>query len=65
MRSLPPNTQQAPSRQFEVLKPLEVEAGPALPWFGQTGGGVPYRTPVDLDVLLNRGILREVTSFGP
>jgi hypothetical protein len=62
MRSLPPGSQQTLKRVFEVIKPLEVEVGIAQPWFGQPGGGIQYRTPVDLDVLLRRGILREISS---
>ncbi len=64
MRSLPPGSQQTLQRVFEVIKPLEVEVGIAQPWFGQPGGGIQYRTPVDLDVLLRRGILRHISSCG-
>jgi hypothetical protein len=64
MRSLSPGSQQTLKRVFEVIKPLEVEVGIAQPWFGQPGGGIQYRTPVDLDVLLRRGILREISSCG-
>jgi hypothetical protein len=43
------------------VKPFEVEAGTVAPAFGQLGLGAQYRTPVPLEVLLKRGILREVT----
>ena len=60
-RSLPPGTAGQPLRTFEVVKPFEVESGTVAPWFNQPGGGLQYRTPVNLDVLLKRGIIKEVT----
>lgn len=58
-RSLPPGTAGQPLRTFEVVKPFEVQSGTVAPWFNQPGGGLQYRTPVNLDTLLNRGIIRE------
>jgi RHS repeat-associated protein len=58
-RALPPGTAGQPLRTFEVVKPFEVDAGTAAPWFGQPGGGSQFRTPVSLETLLKRGILRE------
>ena len=60
-RSLPPGTAGQPLRTFEVLKPFEVETGTVAPAFGELGLGTQYRTPVRLKVLLERGIIREVT----
>jgi RHS repeat-associated protein len=60
-RSLPPGTAGQPLRTFEVVKPFEVESGTVAPWFNQPGGGLQYRTPVNLDTLLKRGIINEVT----
>jgi len=60
-RSLPPGTAGQPLRTFEVVKPFEVESGTVAPWFNQPGGGLQYRTPVNLDTLLNRGIIKGVT----
>lgn len=59
-RALPPGTAGQPLRTFEVVKPFEVEAGTAAPWFGQPGGGTQFRTPVPLETLLKRGIVREL-----
>jgi RHS repeat-associated protein len=59
-RSLPPGTAAQPLRSFEVVKPIPVEAGTTAAWFGRVGGGIQYRTPVTLDTLLRRGIIREV-----
>jgi RHS repeat-associated protein len=60
-RSLPPGAGDQALRTFEVLKPFEVESGTVAPWFNQLGGGVQYQTPVNLETLLSRGIIREVT----
>jgi RHS repeat-associated protein len=60
-RSLPPGTASQPLRSFEVVKPFEVESGAVAPYFGEIGYGTQYRTPVNLETLLGRGILREVT----
>jgi Tuberculosis necrotizing toxin len=59
-RALPPGTTGQPLRTFEVLKPLEVEAGTVAPAFGQPGGGTQFLTPVRLEVLIQRGFLREI-----
>jgi RHS repeat-associated protein len=60
-RALPPGTAGQPLRTFEILKPLEVESGTVAPWFGQPGGGTQYVTPLRLEVLINRGIIKEIT----
>lgn len=60
-RALPPGTAGQPLRTFEVVKPFEVEAGTVAPAFGELGLGTQFRTPVQLETLLKRGILREVT----
>ncbi len=60
-RSLPPGTMGKPLRTFEVLKPFEVEAGTVAPAFNQIGLGTQYRTPVELNTLIDRGIIKEVT----
>jgi len=58
-RALPPGTAGQPLRTFEVVKPFEVDSGTVAPWFSQPGGGTQFRTPVPLETLLKRGILRE------
>jgi hypothetical protein len=60
-RSLPPGTASQSLRSFEVVKPFEVESGTVAPYFGEIGYGTQYRDPVNLETLLGRGILREVT----
>lgn len=60
-RALPPGTAGQSLRSFEVMKPFEVQSGSVAPWFNQPGGGLQYVTPVNLETLLKRGILNEVT----
>lgn len=43
-RSLPPSHLGAGYRQYRVLRPLPVWRAISAAWFGQTGGGVRYRT---------------------
>jgi len=59
-RSLPPGTAGQTLRTFQVVKPFEVEEGLVAPAYGQPGFGTQYRTPIQLRVLLKRGIIREV-----
>ncbi len=60
-RALPPGAARQPLKIFEVAKPFEVEVGTVAPAYGSLGFGTQYRTPVPLEMLLKRGILREVT----
>lgn len=57
-RALPFGTAGQPLRTFEVVKPFEVQSGTVAPWFNQPGGGMQYVTPVNLETLLKRGILK-------
>lgn len=50
-----------PLRTFEVVKPFEVDVGTVAPAFDQIGLGTQYKAPVDMGVLLKRGIIREIT----
>jgi RHS repeat-associated protein len=59
-RSLPAhyeNTQ--PYNTYEVVSPIEVQAGPAAPWFGQPGGGTQYQLPDSVGNLIG-GYLRRI-----
>lgn len=60
MRALPPGVGDQPLRTFEVMKPFPVQSGTVAPAFGQLGLGTQHLAPVRLEVLLRRGILREV-----
>jgi RHS repeat-associated protein len=59
-RSLPSLTATQPLRTFEVMAPIQVEAGRVAPWFGQLGLGTQYRSPATLGELLERQLIREL-----
>jgi Tuberculosis necrotizing toxin len=56
-RALPPGTAGQPLNTYVVAKPFPVESGTVAPGFDSLGGGIQYRTPVPLRVLIERGIL--------
>jgi len=58
-RALPAGSAGQQLRSFEVMKPFPVDAGTVAPAFGQPGLGQQFVTPVRLETLLKRGILRE------
>ena len=43
---------------YEVVSPITVNAGPALPFFGQYGGGIQYDLGKSIAELIAEGILR-------
>ncbi len=60
-RALPIDTLTKPYKQYEVLKPIpEVQAGEAIPWFGQTGKGLQYELPLSVDDLISKGYLKGI-----
>ena len=59
-RSLAPGTEMKPYSVFEIVKPIEVQAGKIAPWFNQPGGGIQYMLPDIVDELLDSGILRRI-----
>jgi len=60
-RALPLATLDKPYNQYEVLKALpDVEAGQAIPWFGQTGKGMQYELPLSVDELVEHGFLKRI-----
>ncbi len=59
-RALRPGTENLPFNSYQVVKPIEVNAGGVQPWFGQPGLGTQYELPVSVNVLLNRGIIKPV-----
>ena len=60
-RSLPESALNKPFNTYEVLKPIEVQAGPAAPWFGQRGGGMQYELPSSVKDLIGSGHLAPVS----
>lgn len=61
-RSLPIGTDKKPYTVFEVVKPVEVQAGKIAPWFGEKGGGIQYEFSQKISDLLQQGILRKVQN---
>ncbi|MCS6123647.1 RHS repeat-associated core domain-containing protein [Shewanella baltica] len=60
-RALPLATLDKPYNQYEVLKDIpDVEAGQAIPWFGQTGKGMQYELPLSVDELVEHGYLKRI-----
>ncbi len=59
-RALPIGTDQKPYTVFEVVRPVDVQAGKIAPWFGEKGGGIQYEFSQKISELLQQGILRKV-----
>ncbi|WP_210483821.1 glycohydrolase toxin TNT-related protein [Pantoea ananatis] len=59
-RALQSSTLDKPYSIYEVLKPLPVDTGPAIPWFGQPGYGTQHETFLKIDKLIEKGYLRKV-----
>ena len=59
-RSLPIGTDKKPYTVFEILKPVEVQAGKIAPWFGEKGGGIQYEFSSPISELIDLEILRKV-----
>ena len=59
-RALQQNTLNKPYSVYEVLKPLPVDSGPAIPWFGQPGRGTQYETSEAIEALIENGFLRKI-----
>ena len=58
MRSLPYDVDLTQYKQFEVVKPFEVEASTIAPAFDKVGLGTQYRSSVTGSVLLKHGIIK-------
>ena len=60
MRALSPGTTAKPYSAFEVVKPLDVQTGPAAPWFGEPGKGVQYEMPMSVEQGIKDGYLKRL-----
>jgi hypothetical protein len=63
-RSLPPSHVNAEYRRYRVLKPLPVWRGISAAWFGQSGGGVRFRTTCPALDLIALGYVAEERDEG-
>ena len=61
-RSLAPGTQYTPYNVFQVMKPIDVNAGPIAPAFGMPGGGMQYKLPSSVQSLIDSGHLAPATG---
>ena len=65
-RALPQSYQNGkPYHVYQVLKPIQVDAGLAAPWFNQVGMGMQYELPLPVDDLIKNGSLIEILPCGP
>ncbi len=60
MRALPPGAAEKPYNIYEILKPLDVKAGPVAPWFNQPGLGTQYEMPSNIQQLIEQGYLKRI-----
>ena len=58
-RALPSSTKNKDYNAYEVIEPLKVNSGPAIPWFGQPGGGTQYELPSSIENLKDKGKIKE------
>jgi hypothetical protein len=56
-RALPPSNS-GPYKAYIVVKPFEVKSSVIAPYFGELGQGKQYFTPVSVNVLLKRQIIK-------
>lgn len=59
-RSLPADFASRPLNAYEVVKPIDVDAGVSAPWFNQPGGGIQFDLPQTVHQLIESGHLRPV-----
>lgn len=57
-RSLIPSTPTSSLNTFEVIKPIQVNAGTASPFYGQPGGGMQFELPKSTSTLIDEGYLK-------
>ncbi|PXV70849.1 uncharacterized protein DUF4237 [Pantoea sp. PNA 03-3] len=63
-RALPDYTLKKPLSTCEVLKSYEVDAGPAIPWFGKAGMNKQYETADNVENLIRNGVLEKIMKNG-
>ncbi|HPF14986.1 MAG: TNT domain-containing protein [Planctomycetes bacterium] len=59
-RSLKPELENGPYARYQVVKPLPVHSGPAVPWFGQPGGGTQHFLGRPVRELVQDGYLKKL-----
>lgn len=61
-RALPQHAALSPLHTYEVIRPIEVHAGPAAPWFDLPGMDVQYELPAPVQCLIDSGHLRSLCA---
>ena len=61
-RALPFGSETATLRSYQVMKPIDVIAGKAVPYFNQMGGGTQYKLSRSVADLVESGHLKRITS---
>jgi len=59
-RALPADTKNKPYNAYEITSPIEVDAGPAIPWFGEAGMGTQYELPKNINTLKSEKSIKSV-----
>jgi hypothetical protein len=61
-RALPPEyLTTMPYKKYKVVKKIDnVKKGKSIPWFSQTGNGIQFQTPVNINDLLEQGYIVEL-----
>lgn len=58
-RAVPYDRLKMDYHRYEVVRPVRVKAGKATPWFDQSGGVIQYKTAEPVQVLINKGYLKQ------
>ncbi|MFN8397069.1 MAG: glycohydrolase toxin TNT-related protein [Bacteroidia bacterium] len=61
-RALPDSTKTSPFNGYEVLKPIPMKEGPAIPWFGKEGGGMQYELSMSINDLIAGGYIKKIDA---
>ncbi|KUM52366.1 hemagglutinin repeat-containing protein [Rheinheimera sp. EpRS3] len=59
LRALPNSSETKPLNIYEVVLPIQVDAGNAAPWFNRPGGGVQFELPKTVQELIDSGHLKK------
>jgi hypothetical protein len=61
MRSLPPSNT-GEYHLFRVIAPFEVQKSIVMPWFGKCGYGVQYKLPYNIEIMIQKSLIIDVTK---
>jgi hypothetical protein len=61
-RALPDDTKNKPLNGYEVIKPIPMKEGDAIPWFGKPGGGKQYELSMGINDLIAGGYIKKIDA---